>query len=172
MTRPDLLYAHPTPAAELASFCGRCRWHQYRVRPQHRAIALYKPSFCKTNPPAKCEVERQPKKRRICKTNTSNGSRDGLSAIDKPNNCETNAPAPSRMERRPITKLEIAKQVRRRRGAGPMPLLIRYPGPLCAVQGPERDQRAIALTLRTLWSYNLAGEVAEWFKAAVLKTAR
>ena len=129
--RPVLLHTHPTPAAELASFCGRCRWHQYQVRPQDRAKALQKTSFC-----------------------------------------ETNAPAPSRMERRPITKLEIAKQVRRRRGAGPMPLLIRYPGPLCAVQGPERDQRAIALTLRTLWSYNLAGEVAEWFKAAVLKTAR
>ena len=32
--------------------------------------------------------------------------------------------------------------------------------------------RGLALTLRTLWSYNLAGEVAEWFKAAVLKTAR
>ena len=39
----------------------------------------------------------------------------------------------------------------------------------------ERHTRSagnLALTMRTLWSYNLAGEVAEWFKAAVLKTAR
>ena len=47
VTRPDLLYAHPTPAAELASFCGRCRWHQYQVRPQDRAIALYNLVFAK-----------------------------------------------------------------------------------------------------------------------------
>ena len=75
--RPVLLHTHPMPAAELASFCGRCRWHQYQVRPQDRAIAVAKPCFCKTNPPAKCEVERQPKKRRICKTNTPRTCVDG-----------------------------------------------------------------------------------------------
>ena len=72
-----LLHTHPMPAAELASFCGRCRWRQYQVRPQDRAIAVAKPSFCKTNPPAKCEVERQPKKRRVCKTNTPRTCVDG-----------------------------------------------------------------------------------------------
>ena len=47
VTRPDLLYAHPTPVTERASFCGRCRWHQYQVRPQDRAIALYNLVFAK-----------------------------------------------------------------------------------------------------------------------------
>ncbi len=47
VTRPDLLPTHPMPVAELASFCGRCRLHQYQVRPQDRAIALYNLVFAK-----------------------------------------------------------------------------------------------------------------------------
>ena len=45
-------------------------------------------------------------------------------------------------------------------------------GPLGTDLGPELDLPAIALTMLTRWPYNFAGEVAEWFKAAVLKTAR